>query len=148
MVAYSFKQRFITPIELGLGILAKGSVEAEPKTQTIRGEGKKRHARPGENVQLYYGQRTSQCRLLGVARCLAAPGIRIFIKKERIEIDAIPHMDEDKRIITSVPALDGFARADGFGDWPDMKKFWQDEHEELVRIGPFVGRLIKWEPIR
>jgi len=147
MVAYSFKERFIKPIEVGLSSV-RLSFDPEPKTQTIRGIGKKRHARPGENVQLYYAQRTKQCRLLGVARCLAAPGIRIFVKQERVEIEAIPHMAENARTLTMAATLDRFAISDGFGDWADMRQFWIDEHSELVRLGPFVGVLVRWEPIR
>ncbi len=49
MVAYSFKQRFLDPIVSGT------------KTQTIRGNGKRRHARVGDSLQLYCGMRTKAC---------------------------------------------------------------------------------------
>lgn len=143
MVAYSFKQRFITPIELGLGILAEGSVEgAFPQTHTIRGFGKRRHARPGEIVQLYYGMRTRQCRLIGKARCIETPRIGIFPENGMIDIDSLK--SPIPRMCKTAIYLDQFARSDGFDDWADMRKFWIDEH------GPnkFEGVLIKWEPIR
>jgi uncharacterized protein YqfB (UPF0267 family) len=56
MVAYSFKARFVEPILAGT------------KTQTIRAD-RKRHARPGEDLQLYTAMRTKQCKLIRVARC-------------------------------------------------------------------------------
>lgn len=147
MVAYSFQERFIKPIEVGLSSV-RLSFDPDPKTQTIRAEGKRRHARPGEAVQLYYAQRTRQCRLIGVARCVAAPSIRIYVKKDCVEVGAIPHLAMNKRVIASAGALDAFARSDGFEDWCEMKRFWSDEHGDVARLGPFVGRLIMWEPIR
>lgn len=70
MVAYSFKKQFIRPILIGLGAplspdeFAVGMDEfgnvSRPvgKRQTIRALGKRRHARPGELVSLYFGMRT------------------------------------------------------------------------------------------
>ena len=49
MVAYSFNSRFEVAIREGW------------KTQTIRA-GRKRHARPGEMLQLFCGMRTAHCR--------------------------------------------------------------------------------------
>lgn len=46
MVAYSFQKRFVEPIRSGR------------KRQTIRAD-RKRHARPGEVLQLYSGMRTN-----------------------------------------------------------------------------------------
>lgn len=44
--------------------------------------------------------------------------------------------------------LDAFARDDGFDDWPAMRVFWLENHEgKLKQLGPFVGVLIKWEPL-
>ena len=54
MVAYSLKPRFIPPILSGA------------KRQTIRAISRRRHAIPGETLQLYTGMRTKQCRLIGV----------------------------------------------------------------------------------
>jgi hypothetical protein len=60
MVAYSFKDRFIVPISLGLNIPYDVDhvvdVDAGPKRQTIRAIGLRRHARPGETLQLYHAQ--------------------------------------------------------------------------------------------
>lgn len=48
MVAYSFQKQFVAPILSGI------------KRQTIRSE-RRRHARPGETLQLYTGMRTRHC---------------------------------------------------------------------------------------
>ncbi|MBF0375797.1 MAG: ASCH domain-containing protein [Alphaproteobacteria bacterium] len=65
-MAYSFKARFADPIETG------------QKRQTIRKD-RRRHARPGETIQLYTAQRTIHCRLIGTATCVAVHRIEIGI---------------------------------------------------------------------
>lgn len=169
MVAYSFKERFITPIRVGLGLIGMGThngVEVpcefviddatgklapfdpltdldppvHPKRQTIRSVGKRRHARPGETLQLYYAMRTKACRKIGEARCTSVAGIRIWINEGRVSVDDYPALRE-------ADDLDIFAQADGFGDWADMREFWKGEHGDLKRLGPWTGVLIKWEPI-
>lgn len=144
MVAYSFKQRFIKPIEAGLSSVAL-SFDPPPKRQTIRAIGKRRHARAGEILQLYYGMRTKQCRSIGVARCVSAHEIRISIGGGNI---VIAPGTEDFELIRGRDHLNEFARSDGFADWPDMQEFWRQEHGDLTRLGPFVGVMIRWEPIR
>lgn len=151
MVAYSFKKQFIRPILIGLGAsmsadeFAAGMDEfgnvarPEAKRQTIRSLGKRRHARPGETIQLYTAMRTKQCRKLGEALCKSVSDIRIFVHREVIRLPCSQ---------IEGGALDAFARADGFADWPQMKQFWIDEHGELVKFGPFVGVLIQWEAVR
>lgn len=57
MVAYSFKRRFAEPILAGA------------KRQTIRAD-RRRHARPGEELQLYTGMRTKSCRLIARRTCV------------------------------------------------------------------------------
>lgn len=52
MPAYNFQKQFAPLVESG------------QKRQTIRAIGKRRHARPGESLQLYTGQRTKACRKL------------------------------------------------------------------------------------
>ena len=52
MVAYNFQARFAAAIEAG------------EKAITIRTIGQRRHARIGERLQLYTGQRTRACRKL------------------------------------------------------------------------------------
>jgi len=145
MVAYSFKPRFVDPIRLGLnlepvhhgGILTP--ITFQPKRQTIRAHGKRRHARIGEELQLYCGQRTRDCFLIGRARCVGVSKIIIY------DLD-----DEDGLLIllsgkTLGPRkLHEFARADGFADAHDMRAFWKVEHGDFVK---FDGVIIKWEPL-
>lgn len=139
MVAYSFKKQFIGPILSGLGENPQALWgQYPPKRQTIRSIGRKRHARPGETIQLYTAMRTKQCRKLGEALCKSVSDIRIFVHREAIRLPCSQ---------IEGGALDAFARADGFADWPEMKQFWIDEHGELVKLGPFVGVLIQWEPV-
>jgi len=96
--------------------------------------------RPGERIQLYYGMRTKQCRLIGVGKCTSVAGIRIQFGRGIISVDDYPAIRDGD--------LDAFAQDDGFKDWDDMGAFWRAEHgDDLHRLGPWTGVLIKWEPI-
>jgi hypothetical protein len=144
MVAYSFKRRFVDPIRVGLSSVSL-SFDCPPKRQTIRAIGRKRHARAGETLQLYTAMRTKQCASIGVARCTTVDNIRIAVEAGCIV--TAPRTDH-AQVIKSPAYLDAFAVNDGFTDWADMRQFWRDEHGDLARLGPFVGILIQWEPIR
>ncbi len=125
MVAYSFKERFAEDII------------ALRKRQTIRAN-RKRHARPGERLQLFTGMRTAKCRKL--------------LKDDPVCIDVVPIVIEVKDEGISGLRIDGwdytyveserFARADGFESLADMHSFWKAEHG----IGRFEGVLISWRP--
>ena len=129
MVAHNFKQRFVQPIRVGLSKVSL-SFDCPPKQQTIRAIGKRRHARPGEELQLYFAQRSPQCELIGKARCVYVQSISIHVLVTRLRIGFVTDMDL-------------FARADGFSDAADMHAFWLAEHD----LGKFEGVLIKWEPL-
>jgi hypothetical protein len=58
MVAHSFQSRFAEPVLDG------------SKDGTI-GADRRRHARPGEQLQIYVGMRTKQCRLITRKICVA-----------------------------------------------------------------------------
>ena len=120
MVAYSFQQRFVAPILAGT------------KHQTIRAE-RKRHARKGETLQLYTGMRTRHCSLIGVALCTDVSRLRLGIEGDWLEA-------RDWRWHAR-GRLDGFARDDGFADWPEMQHFWRQQHPG---IPIFTGVLIRW----
>jgi hypothetical protein len=130
MVAYSFKDRFCQPIVDG----TKGG--------TIRAD-RRRHARPGEEVQCYYGMRTKHCRLVARKTCVAVYPITLFFSHHRDSIEMLCAPDlgwiwsERKR-------LDAFARFDGFQDWADMRAFWEAEHDNFAR---FDGVHIRWAPL-
>ncbi|MBR0693603.1 hypothetical protein [Bradyrhizobium lablabi] len=119
MVAYSFRRRFVDPIRSGA------------KRQTIRAVGKRRHARPGETVQLYSGMRTKQCIKIGDARCIYVQPMWIGVRNDSFSLRDI------------VIDADAFARADGFTSISDMHAFWLREHG----VGNFEMLLIKWEPL-
>jgi hypothetical protein len=139
MVAYSFNKRFIEPILVGLG--ERRMHHVEPKRQTIRAVGRRRHARPGEMLQLYTGMRTRACKKIGEAECVSVEPIHIFVEMGKIVLLG------RRETIEKPGGLDRFAQSDGFKDWIEMRQFWRDEHGDLVRLGPFVGVLIRWEPI-
>lgn len=121
MTAYSFKRRFVDPILAGT------------KRQTIRAIGKRRHASPGGELQLYYGMRTKQCRLIARAPCLYVSPIKISLARDTV--------DYRRNHLTKARELDKFARADGFADFADMRRFW---HEEHATTSLFKGKIVEW----
>ena len=139
MVAYSFKRRFVDPIRSGLGHYEHiDGMIPPPKTQTIRAIGKRRHAKPGDTLQLYHGMRSRDCFLIGAARCLRVDDVAIDVGERAItRIEFIDCGD-------TVSRFDGFAQRDGFTDAAEMHRFWLDEHG----AGMFQGLLIRWEPLR
>lgn len=147
MVAYGFKRRFIQPIRAGLRLdgWPNGAIyDGEPKFQTIRAPrtGRGRHARPGEELQLYYAMRTKHCLLIGKARCASVDQIDLAFRQRRrsdwVRISSMPHK------IDRPFDLDVFARSDGFEDWADLRAFWREEHPD---VDDFSGVLIKWAPL-
>jgi hypothetical protein len=138
MVAYSFKKQFIDPICVGLGIprlVDVGPLPA-PKRQTIRAN-RKRHARPGEELQLYCGMRTRHFSLIGRARCTAVEDIRM-------DFNQWPRVYKDSGHCEDAVSLDEFARQDGFTNWFELFQFWRKEHGNIVI---FSGKLIRWKPL-
>lgn len=141
MVAYGFKRYFAPQIEDG------------SKTHTIRGH-RRRHAHPGEPVQLFTGLRTRHCRkIIPDPPCISVLPIVIMSSDlidagiAYIEIDGRPlHRDE----------IEGFAISDGFdparlrGIAPaaligatareTMGRFWRVENPGSV----FQGVIVKW----
>lgn len=131
MVAYSFKARFAPPIVEGR------------KRQTIRAD-RKRHARPGEALQLYQGMRTKLCvKILEEDPiCIAVQPVRlVFSRHGFAELPIVGN-----RLLSPSAAL-GFALEDGFESEADMAAFWWSEHrpkdpaETLIH---FSGVLIRW----
>jgi hypothetical protein len=122
MVAYSFQKQFIEPILAGT------------KCQTVRAQGKRRHARVGQTLQLYYGMRTKHCRLIANAWC-----IRVHPVELRLANDVVyrPGMGY-------APCLETFAVADGFASWAELKAFWRKHHPG---VDDFTGLLIAWHPL-
>lgn len=123
MVAYSFQKRFADPIVAGT------------KRQTIRAP-RKRHARPGEALQLYTAMRTKQCRLIANAKCLDVLDVELdfYAGEVRAGFGVIA--------VNLESGADEFARLDGFADWSDLRAFWEKEHPGVDR---FQGVLIRWQ---
>ena len=117
MVAYNFQPRFAPLVESGT------------KTQTIRAVGKRRHASPGDALQLYTGMRTKQCRLLLNATCLST-------QKIEITFGGAVYLDNQwlhPCYIYPLALADGFKSEDEF-------------YEFFIKKAAFEGVLIKWEP--
>jgi len=146
MVAYSFAPVFAP------------QVAALTKRQTVRAD-RKRHARPGEHVQLYAGMRTIYCRKLVPIDPTCSLVTPIVIETsatadeivQRIEVSGIPLYGGE---IEMFARNDGFA-VEHFGDdrfphtgrratarW-NMGRFWEKTHG----LGLFEGVLIMWEPV-
>lgn len=134
MVAYSFKAQFEKPIA------------ALDKRQTVRGD-RKRHARPGEALQLFVGMRTKHCRkiLTPDPICLDARHIAIEFDLAgsnwitSIEIDGIG-LDDDE--IEAFALADGFEGKGLFTARQRMGAFWRLHHGGQS----FEGVVIRWEP--
>lgn len=129
MVAYSFKGRFIEPIT------------TRCKRQTIRAIGKKRHARPGEQIQLYTGDRFHP-RKMGEAKCLSSITITLAFGdscKRPLVIFGDPLVGQ---VLVAPAHLDGFAVNDGFADWQALADFWAETHAPLP--AEWTGILITW----
>lgn len=125
MVAYSFQKEFVA------------RVEDHTKLQTLRNE-RERHAKPGEEMQLYYAQRTKHCRLLGRPTCRLQLPIRLmFGKKPSVTIQGYDSA-------TSATELDHFAFQDGFDYWYQLCHFWSNFHPEAYDAGAWSGVLIGW----
>lgn len=141
MVAYSFKSFFAPQIEAGF------------KRQTIRAD-RRRHARPGEALQLFTGMRTRHCRKIRPdVTCLSIEPIDMLFVGGLMQSVFVSWSSEgDQRL--SPTELEQLARDDGFAPehfndasgycgataLENMEAFWREHHE----AGPFHGVLIKW----
>lgn len=131
MVAYSFNTAFVDRVASGT------------KRQTIRLP-RKRHARPGEEIQLYHGMRTRHCRLLGKSTVESVHEIRIDLVEQTITID-------DAIVINEIDELDAFALSDGFDGLRGRIEPWEHMHRWWCMIHPgevFAGVLIKWGDLK
>jgi len=117
MVAYNFKKRFAPLIISGA------------KPHTIRGH-RKRHARPGEAMQLYTGMRTKHCIKLLDPDPICVSVKPIVISESSIQLDGLLLLGNQ---------VDRLAEADGFETIDEFFKFFRDTHGL-----PFEGVLIEW----
>lgn len=153
MPAYSFKQRFVPPVEDG------------SKPHTIRARRKKGFAKIGDTLYLYFGMKTKWCRKIREERCANVRTIIITncdiylcsYRLNELEFQQLEdRLKQNKRITIGIK-LDETLRntlawADGFR--PDgstreqpgnafelMIRFWRSTHAL-----PFAGDLIDWKP--
>lgn len=138
MVAYSFNKRFEEPIVTGHP--ATGVI----KRQTIRAD-RKRHARPGELLQLYQGMRTTHChKIIADPVCVAVEPVRMALAGM-----CYVHLLGRDQLFHVPRQLDDFARRDGFLHWADLQAFWHAAHPESSDPeARFTGVLISWKPAR
>lgn len=132
MVAYSFQTRFIEPLRLKV------------KRQTIR-LFRKRHARPGEGVQMFTGPRMRPLRL-GAGICAGAYDVRLDFKatSPSVTLDGAIVYDTDEAL-NEFAVRDGFSPPERFADqispWEYMARFWRLTHPDHP---VFQGVLIDW----
>lgn len=133
MVAYSFKPSFVAPIQAG------------EKRQTIRLP-RKRHARPGEPLQLFTGMRTKACR-----KILDVDPICTGVDEVRLDL----RLDDPELLVNGIPLVgvqrDRYALGDGFAvparicgitPFAYMVRWWLLTHGRVL----FTGVAIRWEP--
>lgn len=124
MVAYNFQPQFAHLVSSGA------------KRQTIRPP-RVRHAKPGEEVQLYTGMRTPMARLLGRAICDTSMVVKLrFTRDPRMSGLWTPGTGW----CVYGPEKDAFARQDGFEDWAGLQAFFTERYGP----GDFEGVLIRW----
>jgi len=131
MVAYSFKARFAPAIEDG------------SKEHTLRGR-RRRHARTGEELQLYTGMRTAHCRLIMRRTCTDFLGVTIDFKQAAVMLyRVVEHLGDWVRAGAEYLPIqpEPFAVSDGFESFDDMARFWRDENGVA---GAWDGFLIGW----
>jgi hypothetical protein len=130
MVAYNFIKEFADDVESG------------KKLCTIRKVGKRRHARVGEQIQLYTGMQTNACRLLGLGLCDNVTPIHILPSWGEIHLQAPTKIHW--LVFDSDESLNKLAQRDGF---PSLKEFFDYFEPQVDDKGVFEGLLIGWEPL-
>jgi len=119
MPLFNFQKQFAADVESG------------EKRQTIRARRKNR-PKVGQTAFLYTGARTKACRKLGKEPITVVTPV--FIHKSGVAVGSVCIGEKHEK-----PALDGFAKNDGFESWNDMRSWFQKTHGL-----PFAGDLIKW----
>lgn len=151
MVAYSFHRRFVPLIQSGI------------KRHTIRPH-RKRHARPGEAVQLYTGMRTKACQKILAADpvCGRVDEVRMDLRwwpfdyppcsshlvqhlmhgKSAISINGMPLDSVMSNRVAVADGFEGFTYSDGATASPlaDMLFWWIGTHGPVL----FDGVMISW----
>jgi hypothetical protein len=117
----------------------------------VRGH-RRRHARPGEPIQLYTGMRTKQCRKLIDPDPIVSRvwPITIFINKAFHTGNIISRIDLDHHHNLTADQMEAFARSDGFCADAEasalrrMGEFWVKAHDVQGDFFRFDGVCIRW----
>ena len=126
MVAYNFRAEYAE------------KVRTRAKRRTIRAYGKRRHARPGDMLQLYTGMRTKRCEKLLEVPCRSTSHVAMLPDK----VVVVPiSQQRDGQIVYIVRRgeLDEFAHLDGLENWMSMRELFEQMHG-----WPFGGLMIQW----
>lgn len=118
MVAYNFQGRFADMVEAGT------------KRNTIRQTAR---CKVGDRLQLYTGQRTSDCRKLVDPDPTCDLVMYVALRPNDIVVGNVNEFPRDR---------DEFAKADGFTDYADMHGWFA----ETYKTDHFVGKIIRWVP--
>lgn len=128
MPALGFKIEFVEGVENGVAAV-EGAVLPYPsagvKRQTIRAL-RKREFRVGDDLMLYYGMRTKQCRKLGQVVCGMVRDIRI--SKDSVEVAS---MEGGEWLQMDVAEVEDLAVADGFSSGLELidPSTWQTQKD-------------------
>lgn len=126
MPAINFKKQFAPDVESG------------KKTRTIRRKGKRNPPEVNQHLRLYTGQRTTQCRLIGVGNVTGVQPIKIYPDRGEILL----WMDNYWQVLDSPKAIMHFAQMDGFEDEAEFFEFFDQQADEK---GIFEGHVIEWD---
>lgn len=108
-----------------------GAVLSGRKTQTIRAA-RKHPIKADDQLYLYTGMRTKQCRRLRVTQCTKVPPIRIFAD------ELLPSIVLGG-LALSFNQMERLAKKDGFFMSADLFQFFRETHGKS-----FSGQLIEW----
>jgi hypothetical protein len=118
-------------------------VESGELRQTIR-KPRKRPIKVGDTLRLYQGLRTTNCRFLGEAKCIAM--FPISLSTLPCPFVGCDGQDYALHILNGLPYvadIEDLAKRDGFTDSHAMCE-WFDKKHGL----PFAGIVIRWGELR
>lgn len=116
-------------------------VESGKKRCTIRRAGKRLPPKIGDQLSLYTGMRTSNCRLLRKEKCTEVTPVMLHIKNGNPEMCLGVILGTEKCWIEVVAAeVKRLASEDGFASIDDFFSYFLGDDDE------FYGFLIEWEP--
>jgi hypothetical protein len=141
MVAFNFEKRFVNSIRKGLGLppLEDFPPAVSFKRHTIRARRERGEPKEGDALQLYFGQRTQHCILIGRTVCIGISPLTLMFDDD----------DESEGVVSpgfgigqwGYATLDEFAQGDGFPNWRAFRHYWRSERE----VTEFEGSIVFWQ---